>query len=72
MQLVSRKNFLITLAAVMVVAMGIMALSLIQKRKAPKSDFDKQIEQVQTQSESTDIESLEKDLSQRNLKKFIS
>lgn len=62
MQLTSNKNFLIILAAVLVVAMGIMALSLYKRPTEQQTAFESQIQEIETQSESDDIEEIEQDL----------
>jgi len=64
MQLVSRKNFLLALAALLVVALGFMALTLSGQFKKPKqkSVYDTEIQKIESQSTSDDINSIEKDL----------
>ena len=61
MQLVSRKNFMIFLATILVFAMGLMALT-ISKRPPKVSQEDLEIKQIKTQSTSDNIESIEKDI----------
>ncbi|OGM04790.1 hypothetical protein A2715_01405 [Candidatus Woesebacteria bacterium RIFCSPHIGHO2_01_FULL_39_32] len=68
MQLVSRKNFLLALAAILVVAMGYMALTLSkQNKKSEPSTFEREIRQVETQSRSDEVEDIDKDLSETEL-----
>lgn len=65
MQIVSRKNFLLLLAALCVVLLGYMALNLAQQRSrkhTPLTETDKEIQQIQSQSSSDEIEDIEKDL----------
>lgn len=65
MQLVSRKNFLLLLAAVLVVAMGLMAMMLYQTPKAPVT-YEQQLQQLQTQSQSDQVRDIERDLKESN------
>jgi Na+-transporting methylmalonyl-CoA/oxaloacetate decarboxylase beta subunit len=64
MQLVSRKNFLIFLAAILVVAFGYMALTLSRPSKTQKAltEAEREIQQIQKQSNSDELEEIEKDL----------
>ena len=62
MKLVSNKNTLIVLAAILVVGLGMMMLSLIQKPASQAETFNQEIQMIETQSESTEIEAIEKDL----------
>ncbi|OGM28965.1 hypothetical protein A2962_00850 [Candidatus Woesebacteria bacterium RIFCSPLOWO2_01_FULL_39_61] len=62
MQLVSRKNFLIFLAALLVVALGYMIISSSGRYLPQGSDVDPEIQKVETQSSSDDIDSIEKDI----------
>ncbi len=68
MQLVSKKNFLMFLAAVLVVALGYMALTLT-KRPSQKTatQAEKEIQQIKQQSESDDLQDIEKDLNDTDL-----
>ena len=68
MQLVSRKNFLLALAAILVVAMGYMALALSkQSRKSEPSSFEQEIRRFNSQSSSDDVNDIQKDLSETEL-----
>lgn len=62
MQLVSKKNFLIFLAAVLVVGLGFMAISLSGRYEPQTATVDPEIQKVETQSSSDDVNSIEKDL----------
>lgn len=65
MNLFSKKNFLIALAAILVIALGIMAMSLTRRPKTPS--FENEIKMLETQSDSDTIESIEKDLNDTEL-----
>lgn len=69
MQLVTRKNFMIFLAAVLVVALGFMALTLTRQSrvKMPLTEDEKEIQEIQTQSKSDDVSEIEKDLNNTDL-----
>lgn len=69
MQLVSRKNFIIFLAAILVVAFGFMALTLSRSYKVKKTltEPEKEIQQIQNQSKSDDLNDIEKDLNETEL-----
>ncbi len=62
MQLVSKKNFLIFLAALLVVSLGYMAISLSRRPVSQSLNVDTEIQKVETQSNSDDVNSIEKDL----------
>ena len=63
MELVSKKNTLLALSAILVVAYGYMAIRLNQgKPKVPNDTFQQEVSQMQNQSNSTEPESSEKDL----------
>ena len=65
MQLVSKKNFIITLAAILVIAMGMMAIVMtIQQLKTAPSAYDASIEKMETQSTSDNLNDIEKDLNE--------
>ena len=66
MQLVNKKDFLIFLAAVLVVALGVMAV--VSSRKfLNKDNYDMELQQIESQSESDDIDVIEKDLKKHRL-----
>ena len=69
MQLISRKNFILFLAAVLVVCLGIMALSMSQRSKKPKilTENEKEIQMIEKQSSSDEISAIEKDLNDTDL-----
>lgn len=71
MQIISKKNFIIFLAAALVIALGVMALSLTrrpkQQRTLTQTGMDKEIQQIRTQSNSDDIGDIEKDLNDTDL-----
>ncbi len=69
MQLISRKNFLIFLAALLVVAMGIMALYLTKKPGSQRSvtEADREIQQIRVQSATDEPEAIEEDLTNTDL-----
>ncbi|OGM20025.1 hypothetical protein A2863_02400 [Candidatus Woesebacteria bacterium RIFCSPHIGHO2_01_FULL_38_9b] len=68
MKLISSKNFLFLLAALLVVALGIMALYSYNKPK-PKSQntFNKELNQIKSQSGSDSLEAIEKDVNDTEL-----
>jgi hypothetical protein len=69
MQLVPRKYFLLFLAATLVVALGVMALTLSGRtqKKAVLTESDKEIQQIQTQTKGDDVDDIEKDLNETDL-----
>lgn len=70
MQLVSRKNFIIFLSAILVVGFAYMALTLTQqslKTKRTLSVAEKEILQIKEQSTSDELEDIEKDLIETDL-----
>ncbi len=69
MQLASKKDFLPFLAAILVVALGIMAVVLSRNylNKDSNKMFNTEIQQMQTQSESDNLDTIEKDLEETNL-----
>ena len=69
MQLVPRKYFLLFLAATLVVALGYMALTLSRRteKKAVLSEGDKEIQQIQTQTEGDDVDDIERDLNKTDV-----
>ena len=70
MQLVSRKNFIIFLAAILVVGFAYMALTLAQqsfKTKRTLTVAEKEIQQINEQSTSDELEDIEKDLLETDL-----
>ncbi|KKQ52737.1 hypothetical protein A2865_04190 [Candidatus Woesebacteria bacterium RIFCSPHIGHO2_01_FULL_39_17] len=65
MQLVSRKNFLIFLAAILVVALGFMALTLAKQQKLPTTNtYQREITKMQSQSDSDRVNDIENDLNE--------
>ncbi len=69
MQLVPRKYFLLFLAATLVVALGYMALTLSRRteKKAVLTEGDKEIQQIQTQTEGDDVDDIERDLNKTDV-----
>lgn len=68
MDILGKKNGLMLVAAILAVAMGFMAISLShQKPEKPKDSFASEIENIQTQSQSTNIGAIEKDLNETEL-----
>ncbi|KKQ98782.1 MAG: hypothetical protein UT24_C0001G0063 [Candidatus Woesebacteria bacterium GW2011_GWB1_39_12] len=69
MQLVSRKNFLIFLAAILVVALAYMAMTLARQRSTPSSStsYQKEITNMESQSDSDRVGDIEKDLNETDL-----
>ncbi len=67
MQLVSRKNFIILLAAILIVGLGFFAINTSKKGVKLPSESDKEIKQIQTQSKSDNLEDIEKDLQNTDL-----
>lgn len=64
----SPKNILITLAALLVVAMGYMAIKTYKKPFLQKPmTYEQQVEKIESQSDSDSIESIEKDLNETDL-----
>lgn len=73
MQLVSKRNFMILLAAILVVALGYMAMSLSKRDTGPAptpmpvyegepmSESD-EVEEIEADLENTDLDSLDKDI----------
>ena len=66
MQLISKKNFLVFLAALLVVALGFMALTLARKDRVrkPLTASDREIMQIEKQSQSDNVDVIEKDLNE--------
>ena len=62
MELVSKKNFLIFLAAILVVALGYMAVSLSRRPIQPSTNVDPEIQKIETQSSSDEVNTIEEDL----------
>lgn len=65
MELVNKKNTLLVLAAILVVALGYMALQLSArlKYKAPAVPaYEQQMRQIETQSDSDEVDAIEADL----------
>ncbi|MBU0569372.1 hypothetical protein KKB40_01155 [Patescibacteria group bacterium] len=58
----AQKNMFIALTAIMVVIMGIIALVTIKKTKPTPSAFNREVVQITTQSNSDEIDAIEKDL----------
>lgn len=70
MQLVPRKYFLLFLAAILVVGLGLMALTLAkrpEKQASPMTEADKEIQQIQTQGNGDDIDDIENDLNETDV-----
>jgi hypothetical protein len=64
----NRRNFLISLATLLVFAMGYMAVKTYKKPAEVKPmTFDQQIQKTQTQSNSDSVDSIEKDLNETDL-----
>ena len=62
MDLISKKNFLLILAAGLVVALAIMAMSTRRTVTETASNYDTELTNIQTQSESDELEEIEADL----------
>ncbi|OGM19415.1 hypothetical protein A2955_03330 [Candidatus Woesebacteria bacterium RIFCSPLOWO2_01_FULL_37_19] len=69
MQLLTRKNFLLFLAAILVVALGYMALSTgkVQIPYLSQPTYEQEMQNIEIQSETDDINSIEKDLNDTDL-----
>jgi len=66
MKLLTGKNFLLVLAALLVVALGFMAVKTITKPKT--ENFDQmELQEIQTQSNSDSLESIDADLKNTDL-----
>lgn len=63
MELISKKNTILALAAILVVAYGYMAIRLNHNKPQVANDnFQQDVQQMQSQSDSTDVNSIKKDL----------
>jgi len=63
-----RKNFMLTIAAILVIAMGYMALKTFRKpAPQPAITLEQQLQKLETQSNSDSIDSIEKDLQDTEL-----
>lgn len=71
MQLVSKRNFIILLSAILVIALAIMALYMTSKpqkeTKKVLTEKEKEIQQIETQSNSDEVEDIEEDLNNTDL-----
>lgn len=73
MKLTSNKNIIILLAALLVVAFAFMALVLLPKKrvsvpkKQTRTGYEQEIDQIETQSTSDTVESIEADLGETDL-----
>lgn len=66
MEIVSKKNFLILLSAILIVALPIMAMTLSKrqtKQPVPKDNYEQEIRSIQSQSTSDNLVEIERDLS---------
>ena len=63
MEFLNKRNTLLILAALLVILMAFMALSLIKKGSPQtSSNFDQEMVNIQTQSNSNSLDSIENDL----------
>jgi len=63
MEAFSKKNFILTLSAILVVGLAIMAISLTQnKKKSDTEAFKSEINEIKNQSDSTEVNDIEKDI----------
>jgi len=69
MKIFSEKKTLILLAAIALIGMAIIALSPRMKTSVPqpKVEVDLQTQKLETQSESTEIQDIERDINQTDL-----
>jgi len=68
MKLTSGRNFTLILAAIAVVAMGIMAVSLNTKKKTTdETEIQNEIAEIVSQSSSDEVVDIEKDLMETDL-----
>lgn len=69
MQLVPKKYFLLFLASISVVFMGLMALTLSKRpvKQVSMTEQEMEIKKIQTQSESDVVEDIEQDLNETDL-----
>jgi hypothetical protein len=67
MDIFSKKNSMIALASILVIAMGFMAVVLFRKHPVPKSVFRSDVNKIETQSTSDSIDSIEEDLNDTDL-----
>ncbi len=67
MEIVSRKNTLLILAASVFVALFYMGNKLYRDRQIRMTSIEKEVMQIESQSESTEIEAIEKDLMETDL-----
>ncbi|OGM20594.1 hypothetical protein A2714_02765 [Candidatus Woesebacteria bacterium RIFCSPHIGHO2_01_FULL_38_9] len=70
MKLVPRKYFLLFLAALLVVALAYMGFTLYNQRMTPKTStttYEKELQQMQNQSQSDGVDDIEKDLTETDL-----
>lgn len=66
MRLINTKNLLIALAAILVVALGYMAI-VTTKRSKSTDQYSMEIEKIEEQSNSDSLESIDKDLQDTDL-----
>ncbi len=72
MELFDKKNSLIILVGAMVVTIGFIAMSLTQRPSPVQPTafdpaFDREIKQIETQSDSSELDAIEKDLMETDL-----
>lgn len=70
MELVNKKNTIIVLASLLVVALAVMALSARNKKPVvltADQKLQKEVQQIKTQSNSDDVNSIQKDIDQTDL-----
>jgi len=71
MEIIPKKHTLLFLAALLVVLLGIMAYVIRQQNLARRflqpSEFDKELSQIQEQSESDDVDAIEEDIGETDL-----
>lgn len=63
----STKNIIISLATILVVAMGYMAIRTQKQPSQKAMSYEQQIRQIESQSSSDSVDSIEKDLQETDL-----
>lgn len=66
MNIISRKNYLLFFTAAIFILLVYMGFSIFSRNRSTPS-LEKEVARIQTQSESTEIESIEKDLMETDL-----
>lgn len=68
MNIIARKNNLLFFTAIIFVLLVYMGFSVFNKNRSATTSIEKEVTEIQTQSESTEIDSIEKDLMETDLK----